>query len=116
MINGIEILNTIIVKDGIPIWAAIVLGVIILVIGVVVGIICSLDMFSSVRSTKPIVLGTIIGLVLGIWFSANLIINEPYKEIERYEVIISDDVNLNEFNDKYTIVEQRDKIYVIEEK
>lgn len=116
MINGIEILNTIIVKDGVPIWVAIVIGVVVLVIGALVGYICSLDIFGSVRTAKPIVLGTIIGLVLGICFSANLIINEPYKEIERYEVIISDDVNLNEFNDKYIIVEQRDKIYVIEEK
>ena len=33
-----------------------------------------------------------------------------------YEVIISDEVSMNEFNEKYEIVEQRGKIYTIKER
>lgn len=34
----------------------------------------------------------------------------------KYEVILDDSVSMNEFMEKYEVLEQRDKIYVIKEK
>jgi hypothetical protein len=40
---------------------------------------------------------------------------EPYT-ITQYEVTLSNDISLTEFNKKYEIIEQRGDIYVIQEK
>ena len=39
----------------------------------------------------------------------------PEKET-RYEVIVSDEVNFNEFNEKYEILDQDGKIYTVRER
>ena len=51
----------------------------------------------------------IMALVLGIYK-----INEPPST--NYEVIISDEVSFTDFTNKYEIIEQRGKIYVIKER
>ena len=51
-------------------------------------------------------LGTLIGYVTG----------EPIKYETQYKVLISDEVQMNEFLEKYEIVEQDGKIYTIREK
>ena len=50
-----------------------------------------------------------------------LTLNVFYKtrdkiEKTRYEVTISDEVNYNEFIEKYNVIEKRGKIFVVEEK
>jgi hypothetical protein len=40
----------------------------------------------------------------------------PREEITRYCVIVGDDVNFNEFMDKYKIIEQDGLIYTVEER
>ena len=57
------------------------------------------------------------GALLGIMFAETAF---PAKLCSRvvtyYEVMIDDDVSLNDFNEKYEVVEQRGKIYVVQEK
>lgn len=40
----------------------------------------------------------------------------PREEITRYYVIVSDEVNFNEFMDKYKIIDQDGLIYTVEER
>lgn len=40
----------------------------------------------------------------------------PREQIPRYQVIISDEVNFNDFNDYYKIIEQEGLIYTVEER
>lgn len=51
-------------------------------------------------------------LVLGL----NALFKDNETEITRYEVTISDEVNYNEFAEKYNVIEERGKILVIEER
>lgn len=49
-----------------------------------------------------------IGICIGIW--------APREQIPRYQVIISDEVNFNNFNDCYKIIKQEGLIYTVEER
>ena len=69
-------------------------------IGTIVGVLCG------------IVLSIFIGPMSGLIFSYSPETETTY----RYEVTIDDSVSMNEFYDKYTVVEQRGDIVVIEEK
>ncbi len=63
--------------------------------------------------------GLIIGVICGILFGilAGNILNEVTVDtVTQYEVTIDDSVSMNEFTDKYNIIEQRGKIYIVEEK
>ncbi len=40
----------------------------------------------------------------------------PCEYVNRYKVIINDDVLMNEFNDKYKIIDQEGKIFIVEER
>jgi hypothetical protein len=40
----------------------------------------------------------------------------PRELTPRYQVIVKDDVNLNEFLDKYKIIDQNGLIYTVEER
>ena len=55
--------------------------------------------------------------LLGIFVSIHGFTNLPENKYQtRYEVTISDEVNFNEFNSKYEVVEQNGLIYTIVEK
>lgn len=59
--------------------------------------------------------GSIIGgAILGISMGANLV--EPIEYETHYEVAISEDVSMIEFLEKYEVVDQRGKIFVIKER
>ena len=49
-------------------------------------------------------------------FGICTIICAPREQIPRYQVIISDEVNFNNFNDYYKIIEQEGLIYTVEER
>lgn len=44
------------------------------------------------------------------------VINNKKLDPEQYEVLIDSGINFNEFHNKYEIVNQRGKIYTIQEK
>lgn len=64
--------------------------------------------------------GALLGLLLGIFTMALCGSAFSYppetKTTVRYEVIIDDSVSLTEFYERYNIIEQRDQIFVVEEK
>ena len=59
-----------------------------------------------------LVLGVFIGALFGTWYSYP----PETKTIMRYEVTIDDSVSLTEFYEHYNVIEQRDEIFVVEEK
>lgn len=58
--------------------------------------------------------GVIFGLILGVAFGG--ISATPSKYETHYEVIITDEVKMTEFNERYEILDQEGKIYTIREK
>lgn len=114
--DGVTILNTFTATQGFHS----VLGIVFIVVGAIFGANLG-STFTEVGSGWKILLkntlicasifAVFIGCVFGIYTTIN-----PYREIPRYEVTISEDVNLQEFEQKYEIIEQRGKIYVIQEK
>ena len=114
MIDGITILNSYEVVSKTQFnWAAFLVGALIgLVISVVIGFFNSDNLsefflFFSILG----VLSASIGFIFGVDVSAT-----PAEYKSQYEVTISDEVSMNDFYNRYEIIEQRGEIYVIKEK
>lgn len=65
--------------------------------------------------------GCVVGLVISIFtsviFGGVVFAHEPIKETHYYyEVTVDDSVSLTKFYEYYNVIEQRDKIFVVEEK
>lgn len=64
-------------------------------------------------------LGAIAGAIVGVCIAIVMVLataeGVPTGEYQ-YEVIVEDNVNLQEFYDHYDIIEQRGKIFVVEER
>lgn len=66
---------------------------------------------------RPLVYAIFLGVFLTLFCSSFVIGSfSPREEITRYCVIISDEVNFNEFMDKYKIIDQDGYIYTVEER
>lgn len=110
--NGVEILNTIYEYESVisPVWAAIlcVIGLVIAVIGVI-----TID-----SDTAQCVLFTLAGFVIiGLTVCTIGAIVKTDKVIDtKYKVTIDDSVSMNEFLDKYEILDQEGKIYTVKER
>lgn len=61
-----------------------------------------------------IVIGVVVSLFLGGMVDGHT--QKPVEYETRYKVLISDEVNFNEFNDKYDVLNQEGKIFVIRDK
>lgn len=114
--SGVEILATEeIVVNSIFNWSAfwIAFGAIFGVF-IVFGVIMSVAFYdwSNVK------IGIIIGLILSIIFSLMFgdIRRTPIEYKTQYKVIISDEVSMNEFVEKYEIIEQEGRIYTVVER
>ena len=87
-----------------------------------IGLICAVLLIFAMAasySTDHIILGTIcILLAFGIGIVGSL--GGTYSETDinhtEYKVIIDDSVSMNEFLDKYEILDQEGKIYTVKEK
>ena len=83
-------------------------------------VICSLVGFFTDGTYEGVVLGLLTGLVLGVFIGliAGAMCGEPSKieTTTQYEVIIDDSVSLTEFYEHYNVIEERGKIFVVEEK
>jgi hypothetical protein len=61
------------------------------------------------------VAGIMIGVLLGLMIGG--ILAQKTDEVETtYKVIVSEEVSVNEFLDKYEIIDQEDKIYTVRER
>ena len=120
--NGVEILNEyeVVVEHSFNLsmfWLVVIgAGIIGLIIGIVY-FICNKDCLDSfdwiivpVFVISMIVLGLFVGTGIG---TATKV---PIRHETHYEVLISENVNMLEFTDKYEIIEQRSQIFVVREK
>lgn len=115
--DGITILNEIIIDNTDEAIAGIVLSGLMIVM-TIIGLILGFKILKD--GDSPIVmLGTIailLALFIGIAALPNSISRLSDLPIVQYEVTISDDVSFTEFTEKYDIIEQRGEIYVVQEK
>jgi len=117
--NGVEILN--VTEHAImehtwswPMCFGLFIGVfgITLLIGVLTGL-------SEGDIETGIVAGAIVGLIAALILSPFLTAAFGQKEVgteTHYKVTIDDSVSMNEFLDKYEIIDQEGKIYTVKEK
>lgn len=90
--------------------------------GLSVLVICAIAGFCEyIMITNDIVsifIGIIMGLIGGALFGATfgVIAQHPIEYTTEYKVIVSDEVNFNEFQEKYKIIDQKGKIYTVRER
>lgn len=116
--NGVEVLVTEQVAiawesfNWTTFWVAVLAW---FVIGLVIGVIFGLNEYSFFAGlimflTLFIVGGGLFGFVLGAATGA------PTEYTDQYKVIVDDSVSMNEFVEKYEIIDQEGKIFVVRER
>jgi hypothetical protein len=91
---------------------------------IVVGVTFAIFLFMGISlcvscgDFDDIIIGVIAGAVLGCFFGAicgsSISITTSYET--QYKVIISDEVSMNEFLERYEIIDQEGKIYTVRER
>lgn len=114
--NGIEILSSTEVASEFAFnetasW--IVFGVV-LGLFVIVGICLAIDECDWGPLPAMILFGAILAILLGILVGGTTATPVSYET--QYKVIIDDSVSMNEFLDKYEIIDQEGKIYTVRER
>ena len=114
--NGVEILSTaqVVAEYTYNYWLAgfIYLGTIFLVgtLGFLIA-----DSFDKVEGVAVgCLLGALIGLLF--WLAGTAATSKPVAYETRYKVTIDDSVSMNEFLEKYEILDQEGKIYTVKER
>lgn len=88
--------------------------------GIIFGILVAIGVIISIASSdwSNVVIGVVLGLILSFVFSPMFgdtrRIPTEYKN--QYKVIISDEVSMNEFVEKYEIIEQEGRIFTVVER
>ena len=96
-------------------WTACLIAVFsIFVFMVAVGTVISIASYDWSNIGIGIIFGILFGILLGV-LTGNAL-ETPTEYATQYKVIISDEVSLNDFNDKYEIVDQDGKIYIVRER
>lgn len=114
--TGVEILAMEeVVVDCVFNWTA-GLGALGIVFGffILIGVIISV-VFSDWSNVK---IGVILGLILGMFSGTIFGIGKqiPTEYETQYKVVISDEVSMSEFTEKYKIIEQEGRIYTVVER
>lgn len=113
--NGVEILamEEVAVSFGFN-WSAfwIAFGIILGILSII-GIIASIKFYDWSCAVGLIVLGVIFGLFFGGLSGDEL--ETPAEYETRYKVTISDEVSMNDFLERYEILDQEGKIYTVRE-
>ena len=111
--NGVEILSSVEVGvDYVSNWwlmGFILLGCI--AFGGIVG-------FRAYHDLEDAVAGCLVGTLIGllVWALIGLGTSKPTAYETHYKVTIDDSVSMNEFLDKYEILDQEGKIYTVKER
>lgn len=113
--NGVEILATEKVVSETAFnwtgfWITGIITIIIFLIFVILGFLSGESEFAWGIFVVGIILATTVGYVYG------KATEEPIAYKNRYKVTVSDKVSMNEFNERYKIIYQEDKIYTVEER
>ena len=118
MLKGITILNS--YDIIIPEWHDTIFRTVVFSIIAVSGIALIVYIFRNSKQRKDAFVPSFIVSIftlLGIFVSIHGFTHLPENKYQtRYEVTVSDEVNFNEFNSKYEVVEQNGLIYTIIEK
>lgn len=95
-------------------WIAGVLWLAIVIIAGIVGF-CESDDLTRCAGTM---IGCLAGVVIGVlpWMLAAAITSTPVSYETHYKVTIDNSVSMNEFLDKYEIIDQDGKIYTVRER
>lgn len=114
--NGVEILATteVATASSFDMKAAFLCLVISILLTLVIGIIMSISKLDIDFLLISLCLGAFGGWIIGTIVGWCVPKETAYET--QYKVTISDEVNLNEFLDKYEIVDQEGKIYTVREK
>jgi uncharacterized protein YacL len=116
--SGVEILSQeTIYETAFPWWLIFIFAGVGLIIGIIITIIHYID-YSFFDPADLVII--FLGIILGAWFGTLVMFISEYKtdtidHIE-YKVTIDDSVSMNEFLDKYEIIDQEGKIYTVKEK
>ena len=81
-------------------------------IGFFIGILISLSTGDFINIAVGVILGALLGILAGAGIGAN---STPIEYETQYKVIISDEVSMNDFLERYEIVSQEGKIYTVRE-
>ena len=115
--NGVDILATEeVAVDFIFNWTSFwICGGIILGIVTAVGLYCWL---SGDCNWTIVPIFFVIGLIFGTLFGCGIgaVTHIPTKYTTEYKITISDEVLMNEFNEKYEIIDQDGKIFTVRER
>ena len=118
MLKGITILNS--YDIIIPEWHDTIFRTVVFSIIAVSGIALIIYLLLDSKRIKDALTPSVIIVLftlLGIFVSIHGFTHLPKNKYQtRYEVTISDEVNFNEFNSKYEVIEQKGLIYTIIEK
>ncbi len=112
--NGVEILNQTIIYEIEYNFATLIISII--VWAIIVCIVCAIESQHWFDGLMGLITGAIIGLFIGGFLCG--VTSKETDEIDyiKYQVTVSDEVSLNEFIDKYEILDQEGKIYTVKEK
>jgi hypothetical protein len=94
-------------------WGAYLITIFVTVLfGTLIGLTCS----APLTGTQDMIIGAFIGAFLGVILGilpANLTLPSEYET--HYKVTISDEVSMNDFLERYEILDQEGKIYTVRE-
>lgn len=116
--TGVEILNQWeVVTDTVFSWKSAWIGFAFgAVAAILISLLVMLDDFDwSCFGWMCLITIPILGIIIGL-FSGFLIAPTPIEYETRYEVSITEEVNMKEFMDKYEILDTRGSIYTVREK
>lgn len=114
--TGVEILtsNEVVVETAFNWMAFFISTGILLILFVVFGV------FMSViyKEWDHVIIGIIIGVAFGVIFGPILgsVTGKPVRYETQYKIIISEDVSMTEFYERYEMIEQDGKIFTVREK
>lgn len=111
-INGVEYLYSIPAEEPISYWILVAIFFIAFALFSIMSLVCS-SCGDFVDIVVALLLAAIATLISFFVIKSN---NANELNPERYAVTISNDVNMNEFTDNYTLVEQKGNVYIIEVK
>ena len=117
MLEGINVLNTYEIVN--PEWSRKMSFAVVLALTTLYGIALILYVFRDKESVKQAFVPTMIGILFTLFSMVASIYGFTHlpqnKYQTRYNVIIDDSVNFNEFQSKYEIIKVEGKIYTIKE-
>ena len=115
--NGIEIVSQSNIYEVDTCWWILPLCIIVsFLVGAILCIIAWITCGFDSYYIMAVILSTAFGVLIGIFGTGLSAHDTDIIDYVEYKVIISDNVSLNEFNERYKIIDQEGKIYTVRER